>query len=86
MPAYRTEVSNLTYNPATQRFEALVIFHEGSDRTSYPCDLAAPIDSDFAHVTRALVVQAKIRRAKAGRGLMSRLRESFAQPHLRAAA
>ncbi|MGH1331631.1 MAG: hypothetical protein ACRBBK_12180 [Paracoccaceae bacterium] len=74
MPKYQAEVSNLRYNAARQCFEALVIFHEGADRISFACELAAPISSDFAVISRALVMQAKSRRMRDARGMISRLK------------
>lgn len=74
MALYQAEVTQLRFNAATQKFEALVIFHEGHDHVSYPCELEAPISSEFALISRALVVQAKVKRARDAHGLMSRLK------------
>ncbi|WP_417241983.1 hypothetical protein [Celeribacter sp.] len=60
MKPYRVQVSGLTFNAATQRFQARVIFHEGTDRITYPVELAAPITADFETVSRGLVLRARV--------------------------
>lgn len=82
MQSYAPEVRNLTYNAAEQQFEALVVLHEGADQLSFPTSLNAPITTDFQTVARSLVVQAKLRRARGARDMVSRLsRVSPVLPH-----
>ncbi|SLN68122.1 hypothetical protein AQS8620_03195 [Aquimixticola soesokkakensis] len=64
MQLYGAEVSGLTYNAATQAFEALVVFHENADKVSYPTELQAPINADFDSIARGLVLRARMRRAR----------------------
>jgi hypothetical protein len=72
MSGYTTEVQNLTYNAASQNFEAVVVFHEPGETTKFPCSLAFPIDAEFADVTHGLIAVAKSRRASKLRNLVSR--------------
>ena len=67
MQSYRAQVSGLTFNAATQCFQARVIFHEGPDRITYPVELAAPITADFKTVSRGVVLRARaIRKQERG--------------------
>ena len=73
MTDYSTEVRHLTYNAANQCFEALVVFHERGEQTSYPCGLPCAIDAAFGDVAQALVRQAQIKRSS-GRSVMTAYR------------
>ncbi|GAA3856545.1 hypothetical protein [Celeribacter arenosi] len=79
MYKYGAEVSGLTYNPSTRRFEALVIFHEAEDRASYPVALALPIDTDFGKVSRLMIRAAQQLRSDDRGATVSRLVEMASQ-------
>lgn len=72
MSSYKTEVQGLTYNAATQCFDAIVVFHEPGEQIKYPCSLAFPIDAAFEDVTHGLIAVAKSRRASKLQNLVSR--------------
>lgn len=73
MSNFHTQVQNLNYNAAEQKFEALVIFHEGAEARKFPVAAALPLTADFAQVTRVLVARAKDKRAKSSAHLTSRV-------------
>ncbi len=64
MKSYGAEVRGLTYNAATQRFQASVIFHEGGEAVTYPVELDAPINADFETVSRGIVLRARAERKR----------------------
>lgn len=72
MSSYQTEVQNLSYNAATQSFEALVVFHEGHETRKVPISAPLPITAEFKDVSDILVKRAKAHRAKGRAKLMSR--------------
>lgn len=73
MICYKSQIQNIRYIPETGEFEALVTLHEGADRVSYPCSVKAPITVEFAELSQALVLQAKLRRAQRNTDLVMRL-------------
>lgn len=72
MSSYQTEVKNLNYNAANRTFEALVVFHEGTESRSVPMSAPLPITTEFAQVSAVLVARAKAKRAKGALRLTSR--------------
>jgi len=60
------QLSDVTYNAATQSFEALVTVHEPSGARSYACAIEAPITMEFAEAADGLATQA-LRRHVRGR-------------------
>lgn len=72
MSSYASQVQHLRFNAATQRFEALVVFHEDGETIKYPTTLPLPIQSDFAVVTQKLVAAAKKQRHQSAGSLVSR--------------
>lgn len=54
MTQSKTQIGDVTYNAATQSFEALVTFHTDAGRMRIPSSFAAPLDAPFAHVTDGL--------------------------------
>lgn len=72
MSSYSSQVQHLRFNAATQRFEALVVFHEDGETIKYPTALRLPIQSDFVVVARKLVAAAKKQRRQSAGTLVSR--------------
>lgn len=62
MNSYGAEISGLSYNAATQSYQARIIFHEGCEKITYPVELCAPITADFDTVSRGLVLRARAMR------------------------
>lgn len=71
MSRYTTEVQNLHYNAATGQFEALIIFHEGTETRSFPVAIRRHISTEFETVTRDLVAYAKAQRNRDARHLVA---------------
>ena len=54
MRSMKTQIGDVTYNAATQSFEALVTFYTDAGRIRVAARHPAPLDADFARVTDAL--------------------------------
>ncbi|MWD27905.1 hypothetical protein E0K89_010510 [Aquicoccus sp. SCR17] len=67
------ELSRVTYNPATQAFEAVVTFHNSDGRMTYAASLAAPLDMSFEEAAEGLIRDARAQARKAN-ALGSRFR------------
>lgn len=52
------QFSDVIYNAATQRFEALVTVHDHSGARRYACAISAPIDMAFEEAAKGLSIQA----------------------------
>lgn len=74
---YRTEISPVIFNPASQVFEALVTFHEGRDITRIPCSLRFPLKSSPDVVIDALLRQAREKRRMSRGVFASRIRPTL---------
>ena len=55
MADIRTQIGEIAYNPASERFEALVTFHSSLGRLSVAASVAAPLTADFDTVTDGLL-------------------------------
>ncbi|ALI55916.1 hypothetical protein [Celeribacter marinus] len=72
MKLYSAQVSDLTFDAATQQFQADVIFHEGGEQVTYPVELSAPFTASFETVSRGLMVRARaIRKQERGASIAS---------------
>ena len=67
----KNRISQITYNPATQCFEAAVTLMDGEQAFTYPVALPAPLDMAFADLTRALLERARKRHGATHPGLRS---------------
>ncbi len=74
MTAYRTELGQVTYNPETRAYQALVSFYEAGETTRVPCTLSLPLDTEPGVVASALIRQAREIRRDARVPLISRIR------------
>lgn len=54
MQTSRTQIGDVTYNAATQSFEALVTFHTESGRVRVAAEFQAPLSEDFETVAEGL--------------------------------
>ncbi|WP_439105394.1 hypothetical protein [Celeribacter marinus] len=80
MKLYSAQVSDLTFDAATQQFQADVIFYEGGDQVTYAVELSAPFTASFETVSRGLMVRARaIRKQERGSSIAS-LKSIAAQP------
>ncbi|SNR48928.1 hypothetical protein [Puniceibacterium sediminis] len=62
MQTSRTQIGDVTYNAATQSFEALVTFHTKAGRVRVAAEFHAPLSEDFEVVTESLWQDALDRR------------------------
>ncbi len=62
MQTSRTQIGDVSYNAATQTFEALVTFHTQGGRTRVAARVPAPLDEDPQSVIDALRLDALERR------------------------
>jgi hypothetical protein len=69
MQRHTVELSNVIYNAASQRFEALATVHGGTEARKFACAIEAPIDMSFEDAATGLTTQAL--RRNAGRGGLS---------------
>lgn len=65
-------IADIRYNPAERSFEALAIIHETGEVLTYALSLRAPIDTDFAAVTRLLTALAHRRHTRRTPDFVSR--------------
>ncbi len=86
MTAYRTELGQVTYNPQTRAYQALVSFHEAGETTRVPCALPLPLDTEPGVVASALIRQAREIRRDARVPLISRIRAAAAPDRIDALA
>ncbi|WP_420862146.1 orotidine 5-phosphate decarboxylase [Algirhabdus cladophorae] len=73
MTQFKTEVQNLTYNAATQCFEALVVLHSFSGQVTYATSAFGPMDTDFKTIAKTMTDQALARHGVRNPGLRSRI-------------
>jgi len=73
MTHVKTEVKNLTFNAATQCFEALVVLHTFSGKVTYATSAYGPMDTDFKDISKTMTDQALARHGVNKPGLRSRL-------------
>ncbi len=67
MADIRTQIGDIAYNPATQRFEALVVFHTGLGRFSIAATHDAPLTAGFDEISDVLLRDALAGLTQAGR-------------------
>lgn len=60
------ELSRVTYNPATQAFEAVVTFHNSDGRMTYAASFEASLDTSFEAATEGLIRDARAQARKEG--------------------
>ena len=73
MEQVNVQLDDVTYNAATQSFEALVSVERGGTVRTYACAVNAPITMSFEQAAQGLKTQA-IRSDKAGHGLYSQMK------------
>lgn len=59
MTRQKNRISQITYNPATQCFDAAVTLIEGEEAYTYPVSIPAPLDSAYSDITKAVLGRAK---------------------------
>ena len=67
MSDIKTQIGEIAYNPATERFEALVTFHSPLGRFSIAASLDAPLTADFDMVSDGLLRDALLGVTQHGR-------------------
>lgn len=72
MARQKNRISQITYNPATQCFDAAVTLILGDEAYTYPVSLPAPLDSAYEDVTKAVLARAKRMHESANPGFRSR--------------
>lgn len=72
MKTFKTEVQNLTYNAATQCFEALVVLHTFSGQVTYATSAYGPMDTEFEAIAKTMTDQALSRHGVRDHGMRSR--------------
>ena len=69
----KTRIGEIQYNPATERFEALVTFEAETGTRRVAAKVSAPITAEFEQVAKGLLNDARRRLREPG-ALKSRLR------------
>ena len=84
MTPIKVQLDNVTYNAATQAFEARAVLYDGDRRHSYACMIEAPITMEYDDAAGRLSRQAfrfhRAYRKSLGRPLRSRPRHRFDAP------
>ena len=66
------QLDNIRYNPELCGFEALARFHQDDMVLSYPVFLPAPVNAEFALITRGLAARAREMHGAPQKGLVMR--------------
>jgi hypothetical protein len=72
MTQTRIQIDDVTYNAATQCFEASVTIQDAKYTRKFPCAIEAPITMDFVRASEGLKKQA-LRQNEGGAGLYSQM-------------
>lgn len=72
MARQKNRISQITYNPATQCFDAAVTLIMEEEAFTYPVSVPAPLDSSYEDVTKAVLARAKRMHKGANPGFRSR--------------
>ena len=78
MSRTKTQIGQITYNPADESFEALVTFHGETGTRRVPASFRAPLTAEFDTVSRGLLIAAKARLNRPGQ-MKSRIEKAPAQ-------
>lgn len=71
MTRQKHRISQISYNPAAECFEAAVTLISADEAHTYPVSIPAPLDSDYEDVSKALLGRAKRIHARKNPGIRS---------------